>query len=545
MIRFLILLAALFAIAFGFQIIAGTAGEVTLTLGDAAYAVDVTTALIALIALVAAALIAFLLVRAILRAPHRMARGMRRRNAERGREALSQGLIAVASGDLRTAERAAEEAARRLPGAPLTLLLRAQAAQLKGDRPAARDAFAAMLQERTTRVAGLRGLYIEAEREGNQDAARRIAETAREASPGTPWAARALLRHQTAAGDWEGALRTIGAVSDNRLADKRTVRRQRAVVLAAAALAAEDGEPERARTAAVEAHDLAPDLVPAAVVAGRLFSRLGDIRRATRILEATWKESPHPEIAEAYVSVRPGDAAVDRLQRAETLLKLRPREDEGRLAVARAAIDAREFARVREVLAPILTTRPTRRSLILMAALEEAESGDRGRAREWLARAVHAARDPVWTADGVILEQWAPASPVTGHLDAVEWKVPVAELEGPHILIEESALLPPPPEAPLPPPRPAVEEPPAEASAAPSPGPGTRPAPAGAVAPGTPAGRRDAPPVPDAAPSTAQDRLGRPATDNGSENADAPQIMRPPDDPGVGESDEDNRRFAV
>ena len=108
MIRFLILLAVLFAIAFGFQIIAGTAGEVTLTLGDASYAVDVTTAIIALIALLAFALVAFFLVRAILRAPHRMARGMRRRNAERGREALSQGLIAVASGDLRTAERAAD-----------------------------------------------------------------------------------------------------------------------------------------------------------------------------------------------------------------------------------------------------------------------------------------------------------------------------------------------------------------------------------------------------------------------------------------------------
>ena len=41
---------------------------------------------------------------------------------------------------------------------------------------------------------------------------------------------------------------------------------------------------------------------------------------------------------------------------------MRPQADEGRLAVARAAIDAREFARAREVLTPILTSRPTQKS---------------------------------------------------------------------------------------------------------------------------------------------------------------------------------------
>jgi len=45
-----------------------------------------------------------------------------------------------------------------------------------------------------------------------------------------------------------------------------------------------------------------------------------------------------------------------------------------------------------------------------------------------MARAVHAAHDPVWTADGVIAETWMPVSPVTGRLDAFQWRVPVADL---------------------------------------------------------------------------------------------------------------------
>ena len=41
---------------------------------------------------------------------------------------------------------------------------------------------------------------------------------------------------------------------------------------------------------------------------------------------------------------------------------------------------------------------------------------------------MHAARDPVWVADGFVSERWMAISPVSGRLDAFEWKVPLAEL---------------------------------------------------------------------------------------------------------------------
>jgi HemY protein len=57
-------------------------------------------------------------------------------------------------------------------------------------------------------------------------------------------------------------------------------------------------------------------------------------------------------VADAYLHVRSGDSAADRLKRAETLFRLRPQADAGRLAVAQAAIEARDFERAREMLAP-------------------------------------------------------------------------------------------------------------------------------------------------------------------------------------------------
>jgi HemY protein len=60
-----------------------------------------------------------------------------------------------------------------------------------------------------------------------------------------------------------------------------------------------------------------------------------------------------------------------------------------------------------------------------MARIEGGEKRDAGRVREWLARAVRAPRDATWIADGVTSDEWAPISPVTGALDAFEWRVPV------------------------------------------------------------------------------------------------------------------------
>ena len=100
---------------------------------------------------------------------------------------------------------------------------------------------------------------------------------------------------------------------------------------------------------------------------------------------------------------------------------------EGQLAIARAAIDASEFARAREVLAPYVND-PTQRVALLMAELERTEHGDGGRARAWTLRAVRARHDPAWTADGYVSDRWRPVSPVTGRLDAFQWQTPVASL---------------------------------------------------------------------------------------------------------------------
>jgi HemY protein len=209
-----------------------------------------------------------------------------------------------------------------------------------------------------------------------------------------------------------------------------------------------------ARESAMEAVKLAPTLVPAAVLAAKFESEAHQVRRAMKLVEAAWLANPHPDLADAYAHVKLGDTAWHRLQRVETLAAKTPVDRtghvEGQLAIARAAIDASEFARAREVLAPYLKD-PTQRVALLMAEIERTEHGDGGRARAWTLRAVRARLDPAWTADGYVSDSWRPVSPVTGRLDAFQWQTPVASLpsdRGPTLessAFEEAMLAAPPP----------------------------------------------------------------------------------------------------
>jgi HemY protein len=423
-ILFLVLIALA---ALGAAWIADQTGDVVLSWGG--WRIETSLPVFALVlgVIIVAAMLAWSILRALWRTPEKIRRSRRERRQARGRHAITHGLLAIGHGDSAAARAHAEVARRHAAHDPLALLLHAQSAQLNGDRAGAQRAFRAMAEREDTRLLGLRGLFIEAQRADDPVSAVMIAEEALKLAPASTWASHAVLGFRCAKGDWSGALTILDNNLSSGLIDKAAWRRQRGVLLTARALELENVDRDLSRDSAMEAVKLAPTLVPAAVLASKYQSEAHQVRRSMRIIEAAWLEHPHPDLADAYAHVKLGDSARQRLVRVETLAARAPGHLEGALAIARAAIDATEFARAREVLAPFIAA-PTQRVAMLMAEIERTEHGDSGRARARTLRAVRALHDPVWTADGYVSDRWRPVSPVTGRLDAFQWQMPLASL---------------------------------------------------------------------------------------------------------------------
>jgi HemY protein len=430
MIRLLAFLIVVFALGLGFAWLADRPGDMVVTFSGYQYQVSLMVAAVAVVAVVAAVMILWWLIKSLWNSPYTISRYFRVRRRDRGYQALSTGMIAAGAGDGALARKKTKEAAKliRSDQEPLIHLLEAQASLLEGDHEGARQKFESMLDDPEMRLLGLRGLYLEAERLGDRNAARHYAGRAAAVAPQLAWAAESTLEELTARGDWDGALKLVDAQKSTRQIERDAASRRRAVLLTAKAQSLADSDPAAARTAALEANKLRPDFAPAAVAAAAALFKQNDVRKGSKILETAWRAEPHPEISELYTHARPGDAVLDRLNRAKKLQEMKKNHAESSMTVARAALDAQDFSTARREAEAAIRMDRREGAYLLLADIEEAETGDQGKVRQLLSKAVRAPRDPAWVADGVVSERWAPVSPVTGRLDAFEWRAPVERL---------------------------------------------------------------------------------------------------------------------
>ena len=381
--------------------------------------------------LLATAAVIFVVTSALYRVWHAMRRGPAQwkreravRRQEQGYRTLTQGLVAVAAGDPKTAQRLGKKAGK-LTNDPVCLLLQAQASQLEGDHEAAHEFFTKMLDNPETEFLGRRGLLVEATRNGEWQLALEHARRAYALRPETPWVNTALFELEARAGNWSSAQKTMENAVKRKIVKPQNAPRQKAVVMTERALAAKErGHAEEALSLAREAHGLAPDLVPATALAADLLIAAGRGRAAAGILMEGWKRQPHPDFTCLFAAIAPDETPVRRVQRFQFLIKRNPEHEESDLAVAEAAVAAKFWDTARTHLERLSGKGESQRYYRLMARLAEDEKEDAEAARQWMQRAQGAPADPAWSCDncGIILARWRARCGACGTFDSLSWR---------------------------------------------------------------------------------------------------------------------------
>lgn len=384
------------------------------------------------------------------------------RNRERkGYKALSEGMMALASGEPRLALARAQNAERLLGKPELTTLLVAQAAEASGDHKRATEAYKTLLQDDGTRFVGVRGLLQQKLAEGDREVALKLAEKAFQLRPKHAETQDVLLKLQSDAGDWSGARATLGAKLKAGALPKDVYRRRDAVLaLQQARTVMDDAASIEAREAAIEANRLSPDLIPAAAMAARGYIAKGDRKNATRVLKKAWEVLPHPDLAAAFAEIEPNESAQDRLKRFRSLTNARPEADETKMLLAELLVAAEDFPEARRALDDVATRAPTQRSLAILAAVARGEGAEDSIVRDLVARAIAAPRGPQWVCDKchAIHDGWQPVCTNCGSFDTLSWQTPPASASTSPTLAELLPLMDARPE-PEPDPAPPEEEP--------------------------------------------------------------------------------------
>ena len=350
------------------------------------------------------------------------------KNRERkGYQALSEGMMALASGDGSSALSKAAKAEKYLAKPELTNLLTAQAAEMTGDRRKAEETYKKLVQNEATRFVGVRGIMKQKLAEGDTDTALQLAERAFALKPKHEETQDILLKLQAQGEDWAGARKTLAAkLKSGSLPRDVHKRREAVLALSQAEGVMNDGNDIEAREAAIEANRLSPDLIPAAVMAAKSYISQDKKRYATRVLKKAWDVQPHPELAAAYAAIEPDETPEARVKRFDKLVKSTLDHPETKMLKAERGIAAEDFPAARRALGDLVETAPDARSVTIMAAIERGEGASDAVVRGWLTKALNAPRGPQWVCDACnnIHAEWEPVCANCASFDTLSWKSP-------------------------------------------------------------------------------------------------------------------------
>ncbi|MBB4286904.1 heme biosynthesis HemY N-terminal domain-containing protein [Roseospira goensis] len=316
-------------------------------------------------------------------------------NLERAARGVGEGYAALRAG--RGAE-AQVEAARARAAFPSTekspgALLEADGLALAGKTDAARDLYTALLANPDTEAGALRGLLDLAVKAGDDAAIKEWSERALFKVDSPVWAARPALDLAFRTGQVDGVERPLQVLEQSGEADVAEVRRLRANAFLHRARAAKDaGKLGDAVTLCRQALDLDPDAPEVVDALARILAGAGKAGKAEQLVQDTWKRAPDAVLARTWRDLAGTKDAMALANRMQTLAGLNPEHPESRLAAAEAAIEAKMWGQARTQLAPLAAAdQPGVRACLLMARVEEGESGDSGKVMDWMRRAVAAA----------------------------------------------------------------------------------------------------------------------------------------------------------
>jgi HemY protein len=439
-LKILIFFAIVLAVTLGAMQLSETGDRLTLVYGGTEYMLGpvqtmIAVAVVILLGWFAVRLLGLVLafVRFLMGDETAISRYFDRSRERKGYAALSEGMLAVASGEGRLAQDKAARAAKLLDNAQATELLAAQAAEVAGDKAKAAEVYRRLLGDERTRFVGVRGLLRQKLDEGDTVTALKLAEKAYALKPRSTEVQDTLLELQTKQGDWKGARAILkDKRKQGQLPQDVHIRRDAVLALKEASDVLAAGNSISAREAAISASRASPDLIPAAVLAARSYIAQNDARNAARVLQKTWSVRPHPSIAATYAEIAPDEKPAARLRRFEDLMRQNPDHEETRLLRAELLLTAEDFPGARRALGDLAEKHPTVRSLSLLAAIERGEGADDAVVRGILARALVASRGPQWVCDKChnVMAEWSPVCDSCGGFDTLTWREPQTPVWG-------------------------------------------------------------------------------------------------------------------
>lgn len=396
--------------------------------------IDVRFFLFTLLVAVSVIVIINDIARFLMRIPQDVRRHAQLRHHEKGLEALTRGLTSIAAGDAKAAAYQARRAEKFLPAQNgLPLLLKAQAARLRGDETLAEQNFEALLTHEDTSFLGLRGLLQASLSRGDYFRALDLARQASLKHPDQGWIVKTVYELETRARDWDQAMLSLTrAEKMGAIPQDKALRDRIAILMVKAEKARAEGNLKEEKNRIKKAFKYDAAFTPAALQLAKLYMQDGKTRAATRVVEKSWAAGPHPDLVKLWDALQPPHKANDTLSRLhwhERLAALNPDHPESHIMLARIHMDQKFWGDANHHLKQAEEGGAIdARTYRLRAELEDQTTRLDEFVMSWQDKAAMALPEKTWvcTESGRIYDRWHPVAMPHGSFNTIVWDHPHA-----------------------------------------------------------------------------------------------------------------------
>ena len=378
--------------------------------------------------------------------PSWLGHNWRARRRSRGEDALGQGMVAFAAGDVKEARKLARRAEKLLGQAVLPNLLSAQTAHAAGDDKAALRYFKSLSAQDDTAYFGHLGLMRLYQGQGQTEKSTAAAKAALALKDNSAPAHLVLLAEDLKAEHWKSALDRLdvlmkqtkaGSTSDasflpSDIAHFAPGQLNNPELLAAhlCLRLAERSDDDPLQTKYLtQALHWSPQFLEATVRLAQQ-ERTSSPRKALKRVEAAFKAAPHDRLARLIADIS-DDNDGQLVARLSALAEQATDTDEARLLVAQAALERGIWASASAALDAVSAQGRTNQYFLLNAELsdkrakslgQEPDSASVAKREGALLAAAHAPRNRRWqcVGCGTVLPQWqmvCPSCAVIGQID--------------------------------------------------------------------------------------------------------------------------------
>ena len=356
--------------------------------------------------------------------PKRIKNNLEIRNYKKGISAIVKSFTAMFNNDAKELLIQSNKIENYLKDNPISLILKAEAARKAKKFDLAEQHYNKMLLDSNTKTLGLRGLLEQNLKKQDYHHALIYAEEIYNINSKLDWIYRTIIQILIRTKNWQKFIEINKDAYGKKIISKKEYFNSISIAKYEIALIKESFSRHESLKLLNEANSERPNFLPIVKKFANLLINNNQTLKAKKLLFKCWLTNPHQMLLEEIMFlVKKEDGNLINI--VSKLIKNNSENYDSIVALTKANIFSNNWARAREVIKPILSSKPNRTICELMYEIEMGLSNNAQKANSWKSRALLGDAEKTWVCkhSGLSQDEWSSISQGE-HFDSLEWTWP-------------------------------------------------------------------------------------------------------------------------